>query len=169
MKKYLITTSIFLLLFLAVDTLIIVESFIAGGDSASQSIGFTEGVINAIETIFPGSTSGANHAIVHSIIRKLVGHFLLFGLSGIFTALGLLNFENAIKDNKIQILLIGLFKGLIVACCSELIQYYTPGRAGQLTDILIDYSGYLLFFLIVYFVYLLVYLNKKKKSSQDIS
>ena len=85
MKARKVLFFIFLALAVAVNVLIIVESCIGGEGSAAQSFSLSEAIANFIESIFPGAIE--DHVAFHSAIRKLVGHFLLFGLSGTFTAL----------------------------------------------------------------------------------
>ena len=155
MKARKILFYIFLVIALAINVLIIVESCIGGEGSASQSIGFSEGIANIIENMFPNAN--IDHAALHSAIRKLVGHFLLFGLSGIFTTLTILmNDYLRIKFKWKNILFTAGF-GLLMAVVSELIQYFTPGRYGALTDILIDYSGYILFGALAYLITYLIF------------
>ena len=157
MKVRKILFYIFLTLALAINVLIIVESCIGGEGSASQSISLSESIAHMIESIFPNAN--IDHSALHSAIRKLVGHFLLFGLSGIFTTLTVM--MNDFLMNKFKwknIIFIAIF-GLIIAAISELIQYFTPGRFGALIDILIDYSGYVLFGGLTY---LITYLILKK-------
>ena len=110
-----------------------------------------------IENIFPNAQ--IDHAALHSAIRKIVGHFLLFGLSGIFVTLTIMMNDFLMNKFKwINIIYIASF-GLLIAAISEFIQYFTPGRYGALTDILIDYSGYVLFGGLTY---LITYLILKK-------
>ncbi len=160
MKRLKILFSIFGLLTLIVNILIIVESFIGEANSASQSISFTESVIEIIETINPSIQ--VDHQELHAVIRKLVGHFLLFGLSGTLTSISLF-FTYESKNNKRYLLLISLVSGLLLATVSELIQYFVPGRYGLLTDILIDFAGFTTFTLICFGIYLIVISSKKKK------
>ena len=153
---------IFLTLAVAVNVLIIVESCIGGEGSAAQSFSFSEAIANMIESIFPGAIK--DHEAFHSAIRKLVGHFLLFGLSGTFTALTFVTNDFMMNKFKWKNIIFILSIGLVIALTSELIQYFVPGRYGVLTDVLIDYSGYLIFAGIVYMIYTLIILNKNKQN-----
>ena len=119
MKKTKILVSIFGVLTSLVNILIIVESFIGGANSASQSVGFTESVISFIEVIVPSAK--IDHEEFHAVVRKLVGHFLLFGLSGALTSLTLIFTTNS-KDNKLWLLIVSFVSGLSLAASSELIQ-----------------------------------------------
>lgn len=155
MKARKILFYIFLAIALAINVLIIVESAINGDGSASQSISVSESIAEAIENIFP--EAGIDHVAFHSAIRKIVGHFLLFGLSGIFTTLTFMMNDLMMKKFKYINIAFILSIGLIVAMTSELIQYFTPGRYGALTDILIDFSGYIVFSGLTYLITHLIF------------
>lgn len=163
MKKRNILFAIFATLTLAFNILIIVESCIGGTGSAEQSQGLTEMIVDFVILIDPGSTIINNIDIAHSVIRKLIGHFLLFGLSGLFTSLTMI-YSPLDKIKKIHKFIFGLVFGFIIAAISELIQYFVPGRAGMITDILIDFSGFLLFYLIIYGILCLI--NKRRRTHE---
>ncbi len=156
---------VFLAITIAIDATLIIESIMDGSSSGNQSLGFTKWLVDIITFLDPTNILKEHVNEVHAVVRKLVGHFLFFGLSGIFSMLTLLFGE--IKLKRIYVILIGLGKGLFLASLTELIQYFVPGRAGQLTDILIDFGGYILFFLLTYLIYYLIerHHNKKLKES----
>ena len=161
MKSRKICFYIFTILSLAFNVLIIVESCVGGGDSASQSFSFSEALADFVENLDPSSTLISDRVAFHAVIRKLVGHFLLFGMSGIFTTLSF--FFNDFFANKFKwknLIFISLI-GFSVALISELIQYFTPGRYGALTYILIDSSGFLSF---MGLTYLIIYLAQRKNN-----
>ena len=164
MKARKILFYVFLTLVVAINVLIIVESCIGGEGSAAQSFSFSEAIANMIESIFPGAIK--DHVAFHSAIRKLVGHFLLFGLSGSFTSLTFVMNDYMIDKFKWKNIIFVLSIGLIVAIISELIQYFLPGRYGALIDIIIDFSGYLLFSGIVCLVYILILKRKQKTKAK---
>lgn len=152
---------------LAINILIIAESAMGGESSGSQSLGFTRMIGSAIKVIFPNSLIAQDEDYLHDFLRKLFGHFLLFGLSGIFTTLTLL--VNIIIITKKKLLIYGGISigfGISLASFSELIQSFVPGRAGAFTDVLIDFSGYLLFALIV--VFALYFLNIIYPSKENV-
>ena len=150
----------FAVIALAINVLIIVLSATGGDRSGSQSLSFTKMIVDFINWIAPNSPIVQDQDKLHHIIRKLFGHFLLFGASGLFTTLTLVFSGDVFKNRKIETLLFSFSIGLTVATVSELIQIITPGRAGMFTDILIDFSGYLLFTILIYFVLFLI--NKSK-------
>lgn len=164
MKARKILFFVFLTLAVAINVLIIVESCIGGEGSAAQSFSFSEAIANMIESIFPGAIK--DHAAFHSAIRKIVGHFLLFGLSGIFTSLTFVMNDYMMERFKWKNIIFVLSIGLVIAVVSELIQYFVPGRYGVLTDILIDCSGYLLFSGLVCLVYVLILKRNQKTKAK---
>ena len=161
MKTRNILFYIFLILMVAVDVFIIVEGGINGTNSASQSAGVTQWIISIIEKINPSSRFVTDPDWAHMVIRKLVGHFGLFGVSGIFTVLTLSMIDDAYINKKIQIAISALAIGLSVAVISEAMQFVTPGRYMSIIDVLIDYSGFILFGGITYLIFFLV--NRKKE------
>lgn len=153
MKVKKIIVIIFTVLSVAVNTLILVESFINGEGSGAQSIGFTKMIGEIIKVIFPNSYISLDEEYLHGFIRKLFGHFLLFGVSGTCTTLALLANIMIITKKK-MVIYTGISSGFgaSIAFLSEFIQSFTPGRAGVLTDVLIDSNGYLLFTIFVFFM-----------------
>ena len=167
MKVRKILFFIFLTIAIAINTLIIVESCIGGDGSASQSFSVSEMVADLIENIDPYSPIIADRVAFHSAIRKIVGHFLLFGLSGIFTTLTFVFNDFMMNKFKWKNIFFIISVGLIVALVSELIQYFVPERYGALTDVLIDFSGYILFSGIVYLIYILIKKHQDKLALQE--
>ncbi len=166
MKVRKILFYVFLSIAVAINALIIVESCIGGSNSAAQSLSVSEAIANLIEEIAPNAT--IDHNALHSAVRKIVGHFLLFGLSGTFTCLTFVMNDYMMNRFKWKNIIFVLSIGLVIALVSELIQYFTPGRYGALTDVLIDYSGYIFFSGIVYLIYTLISLQKAKKTENCI-
>ena len=163
MKARKVLFCVFLVLSIATNVLIIVESSIGGSGSAAQSFSFSEWFINLLESI---GISITDKEAFHAVFRKLVGHFLLFGFSGCFTMLSLI--MNDFLTNKFtwKINLFCLALGVTVALISELIQAFVPGRAGTFTDVFIDLAGYILFAGITYLIYFLVIRHKRKKIAE---
>ena len=165
MKTRNILFYIFLTLTVLIDIFIIVEGGINGTNSASQSAGFTQWIISIVEKINPNSPLVTDPDLAHRIIRKLVGHFGLFGVSGIITVVTLSLIDNAYVDKKIQIILAAASVGLAVAFISELMQFITPGRYMSIIDVLIDYAGFVLFGGITFLIFYIVHLQKEKKKN----
>ena len=163
MKARKILFYVFSILALAIDVLIIVESFIGGNDSASQSFSLSEAFIDFIESFNPNVTLIPDREAFHAVIRKLVGHFLLFGGTGLFTTLALMMCDKFYNKFRWKILLFSAGFGLSLALISEFIQYFVPGRYGVLTDVFIDFGGYLLFLGLGYLITYLIFKNHRKE------
>lgn len=165
MKARKILFIIFAVIAIAINVLIIVLSAADGERSGSQSLGFTRMIVNLINTMFPNSPITQDQDHLHHVVRKLFGHFLLFGVSGLFTTLTLIFVDDIMKNRKIETIVFTLTIGLTIATISECIQLFTPGRAGAILDILIDFSGYLLFTIIIFFILFLI--NKGSSAARN--
>ena len=102
------------------------------------------------------------------IIRKGIAHFLgfiTFGFVAFFMFLLFIkdNYEGNIKKSLIVILV----NGLVFAILTELIQLVSPGRDGTIRDVILDYIGYLIAFIISLIAYLIYTLIRKKKGIKD--
>lgn len=159
MKARKILFYIFLILSIATNVLIIVESSIGGSGSASQSASLSDWFMKILEAI---GISITDVETFRYVFRKLIGHFLLFGLSGLFTSLSLVFSDYLINKFKWKNMLFCLGLGVIIAIISELIQAFVPGRYGTFTDVFIDLAGYIGFAGIVYLIYYLVKRKSKK-------
>ena len=162
MKARKILFYIFASIALAINVLIIVESCIGGEGSASQSFSFSEAFIDFIESFNPNATLIPDRDAFHAVFRKVVGHFLLFGGSGLFTTLSLMMLDKFYDKFRWKILLFSAGFGITVALISELIQYYVPGRCGVMTDVFIDSGGYLLFMGLTYLITYLIFKKHRK-------
>lgn len=160
MKARKILFYIFLVLSIATNVVIIVESCIGGSGSASQSMSFSDWFINLLESIGIKIT---DKDLFHAVFRKVVGHFLLFGFSGLTTMLSLIMNDYLMKKFRWITTLFCLGLGVLVAFTSELIQAFVPQRAGTFTDVFIDLGGYILFAGITYLIYFLIVRHIKKK------
>ena len=158
---------VFAAITIAIYVFLIIESAMDGGNSSAQSQGFTAFLINVIRAIDSNSPLLSDLDVFHAVTRKLFGHFLAFGGAGIFTALSLLMLE---KPFRLKTIIIALAMGLSLAFITEGLQLIIPGRAGQFTDVLIDFSGFILFAGLIYLVIYLVFKNiDKKKGQKDVS
>lgn len=101
------------------------------------------------------------------IIRKTLGHFLLFTFTSIFLSLFLLNTINK-KETYISFIVCES-SGLYLAFLSEFIQYFTPGRACALSDVGIDFLGFNLGIIIIFtfFVVKLIIKYRTKNSKKN--
>ena len=156
---------------IAINAFIIINASINGTISAQESGRFSHFFAGVVNFFSPGYVTDANFDQFASVIRKLAGHFALFGLNGIFTSL---SFYLFLKDTKFgKVLYVGIFSlatGLVVAIVSEIIQIFTPDRYGTWGDIGIDFAGYFLGFVAVICVLLFAGMIKFKNDEniQDL-
>ena len=168
-KSYLIWTIIVCVLALAINAYIIMHSCLDAIESTKASSGVVEVTEEVINTISPGTITPENHDSFALFIRKAFGHFGLFAISGLFTPLAAFLVLNPLKGSKhIYNIIIGLSIGLLIAIITETIQLFVEGRSGEFTDILIDFSGYLLGALIVGLILFLA-LKKKEKRLEKVT
>jgi VanZ family protein len=89
---------------------------------------------------------------VFVFVRKGIGHIGLNFVSGLFLMMTLLGF---VKTHLIEIIFFA--GGLVLSIYGESLQFFASGRAPMLEDILFNYTGFLLSFILYYFLF-----NKKK-------
>ena len=78
----------------------------------------------------------AHIELVHFLVRK-AAHFTEYFILGNLLSL-------TIREAKWnRVMLAPWVMGTIVACCDETIQLFSEGRAGQITDVMLDSSGVL--------------------------
>lgn len=163
-KKYFIWTLIFSVIAFAINVFIVVHSCLDASTSTEASHGVVEITEEVINTVAPGTITIDNYDSFATFIRKAFGHFGLFLISGFFTSLALFLIINPFNDKKYyRIILIALSSGLLLALLTETIQLYVPGRSGELTDVLIDFGGYLLGFSVIFLIlfFIIRYINKQ--------
>ncbi len=118
--------------------------------------------------IAEGIINHKNTPSIKKAIRKGIGHFLLFTVDAIFTSLFLIYFFKDKNKLKLwQIICISIAIGLFMGALTEIIQYFVPGRVFASTDILIDFSGYLLGALIIWLI--MFQMDIKKNKTKEIT
>ena len=163
-KKYLIWTIIICVLAVAINAYIIVHSCLDAAKSIEASQGVVQVSEDVVNTVSPGTVTPENHDSFATFIRKLFGHFGLFMISGLLTSLAVYLAFNPKKWSKYYLLIIiSLVFGLTMGITTELIQLNVPGRSGEFKDVLIDFSGYLLGFLIILLILFLITRKQNKK------
>ena len=154
-----------IILAIAVDVFIIVNSCM-NATKSSQSSGVIVNILKNIINAFKADTINEENIQTFShFIRKLIGHFLLFTVSGVLTTL---SFKFLYFDNKHKYPLFIIFScipGLFLAILTEIIQLFVEGRSGEIKDMAIDFCGYLLGLIIII---LIVYLMNKKTRNMEI-
>ena len=97
------------------------------------------------------------------MIRKGIGHFSAFLVLGIFSTLFFMLFFD--KKYWGYLIPINLLQGLSIASLTELIQVFVQGRSGLMSDVWIDYSGFIVSALVITLVILIITIvrNHKRK------
>ncbi len=110
---------------------------------------------------------GENYVDFASFIRKSIGHFLLFGVNGVFTTIALyLLLKDILKNKWFIVIISGLF-GLTMAGVTELIQLFIPLRNGNFIDVGINIFGYAVFTTLTFlFGYLWLKIKNKKQEEK---
>ena len=106
-------------------------------DTAEVSSGKSERIVRWVnEVLFSGDAVLTEH-----LVRK-VAHFSEYAVAGV---LGWLAFSVVWGAGKgiWQCLVNVCFAGVMTAFCDETIQLFVPGRSGQVSDMWIDFSGYI--------------------------
>lgn len=165
-KLYWFITIIVIVLAVAINVFIIVHSCLDAAESTKASSQVVDAIGNIINAIRPDTINTSNYGSFSTFIRKAFGHFGLFIVSGLFSSLAFylsLSPYSWFKHymNAMFSLVFGLFIGIL----TEIIQLGVPGRSGEATDVLIDFSGYLFGTLIIGLIIFLV-IRKMRKSER---
>ena len=167
-KKYLIVTIITILLALLINAYIIMHSCLDAASSSESSKGVIDTTQEIINDIKPGTINESNYSDFATFIRKAFGHFGLFAISGFLTSLAVFLVINPFKWSKYYMpIILSLEFGLLMGLITELIQLNVSGRSGELMDVLIDFSGYLLGFLLILLILFLIIRNLNKKEATN--
>lgn len=153
MKKGTILKYVMLVLSLAINIFIIVNGFVKGGQSAQMSNGAADAFLPVINEMTSDAIKTEPQIVAyHSVFRKVVGHFGLFGFSSLLTTSTVYLFckDSPIK-NHLFVMLISAVVGFAVAIISELAQEFTDGRTAAWKDVGIDMAGYIIGILAVIF------------------
>lgn len=165
-KKYWFFTILAIVLAVAINAYIIMHSCLDAIESTKASQGVVEVAEDVVNTVRPDTITPENHDAFASFIRKAFGHFGLFAASGLLSSLAFYLSLSPYSWCKHYVnVIFSLTFGLFVAILTEMIQLSVPGRSGEITDVLIDFSGYLLGTLIIGLILFLVIRKLRKKLS----
>ena len=167
-KKDLILLIVFTILAVSINVYIIYHSCLNGSQSGAASKGVTDFIMNIINGIRGNTINESNYDIFSNIIRKLVGHFGLFVISGLFSSLSIYYWLKDLKWYRFYFgIIISFAFGFLLASLTEIIQLNVPNRSGEFTDVLIDSSGYLLGLGIIVLILFLVIRHKTKHNQSN--
>ena len=149
---------IIIVIALIINLFILVNAFIPAGPSTSESNWIVEPIKEVTNAIKPNTINETNIGTVSSVVRKLVGHFSLFLVSGVFTSLSLIYIRKELYEKLWLFFVFSCSFGLFLAILTEIIQLFIPGRSGEIGDVLIDFSGYLVALIIIFII---LFIKKK--------
>ena len=160
MKKQIILKWIILSIAIVINLFIIINAFINGEASAKESYSVAHTTADVINTVKPETITPQNFERFAFNLRKALGHFMLFALSGGFSTFALYLFINDKKCGYfVWELLITFGFGIALALLSEFVQHFTKQRTGSFIDVGIDLLGY---FIGVFPVFLILFLKKSR-------
>ena len=167
-KKDLILLIVFTVLATAINVYIIYHSCLNGSQSGAASKGVVDFIENIINSIKPNTINEGNYDAFSNFIRKAIGHFGLFVVSGLFSSLSIHYWLKDLKWYRFYYgIIISFAFGFLLASITEIIQLNVPNRSGEFTDVLIDSSGYLLGLGIIVLILFLVIRHKTKKNQTN--
>lgn len=124
--------------------------------------------VKAEAEIAVSSLTPAEFNRINAFVRKFVGHFSLFLLTGLSGALVLCSFFLKTHGDSLFKTFLGfsvlLIYGLVLASVSEGFQIFAGGRGPSWNDVGIDFSGYALSVLVFLAIYALFVFYRKKKT-----
>lgn len=108
-------------------------------ESAGTSGGFIRRILEAISADFRMADSTVQHEIIESLsfFTRKAAHFSVFGLLGVLCASALLTY--AIKPRTAFIVSSAICT--LYAVSDEIHQYFVPGRACMIRDMVLDTAG----------------------------
>lgn len=96
------------------------------------------------------------------IVRK-IAHFIEFACLGVFTSISVFSFYRKPFNGTF----IKLFVCLAVAVTDEALQLNVQGRSGQITDVILDFSGSFFGILIItLLIFLVLYIKRKNQNKE---
>lgn len=149
---------IYLSLFVLTTTLIAFFS-LSPAEQSSEHSGIFVDAFAWLFALFGYTPTPDVLGLLDTIVRKLIGHFGLFFIDGVFAYLTFVSFVKA-KKSWIP-LVISLSVTLVFSFTSELLQLFASGRAMMLTDVIFNYAGAYTGIMLVYML-----MNKKKAKEQ---
>lgn len=167
-KFHIVLTIIVFALSIAMNAFIIVQSCLYSAMSTSSS-GLAVNILKAIINAFHNNAINEDNIGTFTyVIRKLIGHFGFFTISGLLTSWAIYLLSYYLKKYKHYMgIIFSLCFGLFLAGLTELIQSFIPDRSGQISDVLIDFGGYILGMgIIILIVFILLHHQRNKENEK---
>lgn len=137
-------------------TAVIFANSAQSGEISSEHSGR---VVSILQGLF--DLLGIKITVSSFVIRKLA-HFVEYGILGVLLGLTLRTYTK----NVLKSVFIPLFCGLAAAVTDECIQLFSPGRAGMVQDVVLDFFG-MVCGLAASLVFIVIYDLRKSKSLND--
>lgn len=164
MKKKYLFPIIIISITVFINAFIIMHSCFNASLSSSSS-GRLVNILKTIINVFiKDGINDNNIGTFTHVIRKLIGHFSLFVISGFFTSLSFYFIKNI---KHVYYYLSTLTFGFLLATMTEFIQRYVPGRSGEFIDSMIDFGGYITGFLLLVIILLIKSLARGRKNKKE--
>lgn len=143
-------------IFYILITLIIFLSSLTDGKVSGEQSSFVWSILSATFNI------EGNHEL---FVRKVFGHFCAFLVLAIFASVVYYRLVEILFTKKLNFyfIIFTLLAGLLTATISEIFQLpiFVSGRSSELSDVLLDFSGYILGFIIALFILPIIYRKAK--------
>lgn len=155
-KKHKVISIIMIIISIFIVAFIFSQSLLPGkvsGEESGRVLRFLNGILTQI---------GMSPFLTHSFVRTAAhfSEFAALGTSLFFTTI-------SFGKNCLYSAVVSLSTSLIVASADECIQLFSEGRAFQLSDILTDFLGAFLAVLLIYSVFYVIRLIKRKRSGKN--
>ncbi len=150
-KKEIILRATFTALTLLLTAFIWLNSLESAEDSARESAD----MLNFLNMIIQKLQLNSN--LTDHIVRKLA-HFLEFTAFGAMLSATFIAYKGELLKQIQNMLFIMLFVPVI----DEALQYFSPGRSPQISDVLLDFSGCITGLIFTALIYTLIKYNKEK-------
>lgn len=149
LKRFSVIQWIVIVLAIMINIFIIVNACLPADPSTQESNWIVQPIKAIINAIRTDTINETNIDQFSSFVRKFIGHFSLFVVSGVLTTLSVKFIYYDLSKNFVKFAIISSISGFFLAFLTEFIQLFVPGRSGELLDVLIDFSGYFLGLLLI--------------------
>lgn len=130
-QKGFVSKIIFTVITALIFVFIITRSLMNGNESQAESQGFMEAL-----NVFFSRIGMSLQAVDIGLLRK-AAHFTEFFVLGLFLSITMCKFDISAKG----IFFPAAFTTLATAVIDESVQYLSPGRSPQVSDVIIDFAG----------------------------
>ncbi len=150
--------AITLIIYFGLCALIVYLSCANGVTSTAQSNVITEIIAESLTYI--NVTIDPTSSEVKHLVRKLIGHFGLFLVTGVFGIFSIILLRRNRRIKTFSFIALYIF-GAFIAIITEVIQMVSEGRGPSANDSMINLSGYSIPF-VIYLIYM-IYIHYKEK------